>query len=77
MCLREVRVPHSHLDRLVAEQLFYGGEIGAVHHEMTREAVPQVVETEVSDSRLTTKTGEFHCMETVSTPCLKPALKMA
>jgi len=43
----EVRVAHRHLQRLVAEQLGNGTQLGAAHHQPGREGVPQIVKAEV------------------------------
>lgn len=45
--LREVGIPESHDQGLVAEELLHGRQIHAVHHQMAGEGVAQVVETEV------------------------------
>jgi Transposase len=43
VCRRQVAVAKRHLKRLVAEQLVHGGKADACHHEVAREAVPEIV----------------------------------
>ena len=49
MLRREVAISHRHAQVLMSEQRLYSAKVGSSHDQVTRKAVPQVMEVEVGE----------------------------